>query len=37
LRKAYRVRFATYVPPLPEHLGHVELEHNPSNNRVRAR
>ena len=36
LRKGYRGRFATYVPPLLEHLGLVELEHQPRNNRVRA-
>jgi hypothetical protein len=37
LRKGYRGRFAMYIPPLLEHLGLVELEHNPRNNRVRAR
>jgi hypothetical protein len=37
LRKGYRGRFALYVPPLLEHLGLVELEHNPRNNRVRGR
>jgi hypothetical protein len=37
LRKGYRGRFAMYVPPLLEHLGTVELEHNPRNNRVRAK
>ena len=37
LRKGYRGRFAMYVPPLLEHLGLVELEHAPRNNRVRAR
>ena len=37
LRKGYRGRFAMYVPPLLEHLGLVELEHNPRNNRIRAR
>jgi hypothetical protein len=37
LRKGYRGRFAMYVPPLLEHLGMVELEHNPRNNRVRAK
>ena len=36
LRKGYRGRFAMYIPPLLEHLGLVELEHNPRNNRVRA-
>lgn len=37
LRNGYRGRFALYVPPLLEHLGLVELEHNPRNNRVRAK
>lgn len=37
LRNGYRGRFAMYVPPLLEHLDLVELEHNPRNNRVRAR
>lgn len=37
LRKGYRGRFAMYVPPLLEHLGLIELEHNARNNRVRAR
>jgi hypothetical protein len=36
LKKGLRGRFAMYVPPLLEHLGRVELEHNPRNNRVRA-
>lgn len=36
LRKGYRGRFGVYLPPLLEHLGLVELEHNPRNNRVRA-
>lgn len=36
LRKGYRGRFATYVPPVLEHLGLAELEHQPRNNRVRA-
>jgi hypothetical protein len=36
LRKGYRGRFAMYVPPLLEHLGLVELEHQPRNNRVRS-
>lgn len=36
LRKGYRGRFANYVPPVLEHLGLVELEHNARNNRVRA-
>jgi len=37
LRKGYRGRFGVYLPPLLEALGLVELEHNPKNNRVRAR
>lgn len=37
LRKGYRGRFGMYVPPLLEALGLVELEHNPKNNRVRAK
>jgi hypothetical protein len=37
LRKGYRGHFAMYIPPLLEHLGLVELEHNPRNNRIRAR
>lgn len=36
-RKGYRGRFGMYIPPLLEELGLVELEHNPRNNRVRAR
>lgn len=36
LKKGLRGRFANYVPPLMEHLGLVELEHNARNNRVRA-
>lgn len=37
LKKGLRGRFAVYVPPLLEALGLCELEHNPKNNRVRAR
>jgi hypothetical protein len=37
LRKGYRGRFGMYLPPLLEELGLVELEHNPRNNRVRAK
>lgn len=37
LKKGLRGRFAMYVPPVLEHLGLVELEHNPRNNRMRAR
>lgn len=36
-RKGYRGRFAMYVPPLLELLGRAELEHEPRNNRMRAR
>jgi hypothetical protein len=36
LRKGYRGRFATYVPPVLEYLGLAEVEHNPRNNRIRA-
>ncbi|NQX13367.1 hypothetical protein HQQ80_17205 [Microbacteriaceae bacterium VKM Ac-2855] len=36
LRKGYRGRLGVYLPPLLEHLGLVELEHNARNNRVRA-
>jgi len=35
LKKNFRGRFAMYVPPLMEHLGLVELEHNAKDNRVR--
>ncbi len=37
LRKGYRGRFANYVSAVAEALDLVELEHNPKNNRVRAR
>jgi hypothetical protein len=37
LKKGFRGRFGTYVPPLLEKLGLVELEHNPRNNRIRAK
>jgi hypothetical protein len=36
LRKGFRGRFANYVPPLMEHLGTAELEHNFRYNRMRA-
>jgi hypothetical protein len=35
-RKGYRGRFGMYLPPLLEHLGHIELEHKPRNDRARA-
>ena len=37
LRKGYRGRFGMYLPPLLEALGLAEVEHNPRNNRIRAR
>jgi len=37
LKKGLRGRFGMYVPPLMERLGLAELEHNPRNNRMRAR
>ncbi len=36
-KKGLRGRFAMYVPPLMEVLGMAELEHNPKNNRMRAK
>ena len=36
LKKGLRGRFGMYIPPLMEHLGLAELEHNPRNNRMRA-
>jgi hypothetical protein len=37
LKKGLRGRFGVYVPPLMEELGLCELEHNPKNNRIRAK
>jgi hypothetical protein len=37
LKKGMRGRFANYVPPVLEELGLAEVEHNPRNNRMRAR
>ena len=37
LKKGLRGRFASYVPPVMEVLGLAEVEHNPKNNRMRAR
>lgn len=37
LRKGYRGRFGMYMPPLLEALGLAEVEHNPKNNRMKAR
>jgi hypothetical protein len=36
-KKGLRGRFGVYLPPLLETLGLAELEHNPKNNRMRAR
>jgi hypothetical protein len=37
LKKNFRGRFAMYIPPLMEALGLAEVEHNPRNNRMRAK
>jgi len=37
LKKGLRGRFGVYIPPLMEVLGLCEMEHNPKNNRVRAK
>jgi len=37
VKKSFRGRFGMYVPPLMEELGLAELEHNPKNNRMRAK
>ena len=37
LKKGLRGRFGVYIPPLAEELGLAELEHNPRNNRMRAK
>ena len=37
LKKGLRGRFGMYIPPLLEGLGLAELEHNPKNNRMRAK
>ncbi len=36
LRTGYRGRVGSYLPPVLEHLGLAEVEHNPRNNRMRA-
>jgi len=36
-KNGLRGRFGVYLPPLLEALGLAELEHNPRNNRMRAR
>src|SRR5262249_39285225 len=35
-KKGLRGRFGVYIPPLLEHLGLAEHEHNPRGNRMRA-
>ncbi len=37
LKKGFRGRFGMYIPPLMESLGLAEVEHNPKNNRIRAK
>lgn len=37
MKKGLRGRFGMYMPPLLEALGMAEVEHNPKNNRMRAR
>jgi hypothetical protein len=37
LKKGMRGRFGNYVPPIMEVLGLAEIEHQPRNNRMRAR
>jgi hypothetical protein len=37
LKKGLRGRFGMYLPPLLEHLGLAELEHNAKNNRMRSK
>lgn len=36
LKKGLRGRFGMYIPPLMEHLGLAEVEHNKRNNKMRA-
>lgn len=36
LKKGFKGRFGMYIPPLMEHLGLAEVEHNKRNNRMRA-
>jgi hypothetical protein len=37
LKKGLRGRFGVYIPPLMEELGLAEVEHNPRNNKMRAK
>jgi hypothetical protein len=36
LKKGFRGRFGMYIPPLMEHLGLAEVEHNKRGNRMKA-
>ena len=36
LKKVFRGRFGMYIPPLMEHLGLAEVEHNKRDNRMKA-
>lgn len=35
LKKGFKGRFGMYIPPLMEHLGFAEVEHNKRNNRMK--
>lgn len=37
MKKGLRGRFGNYIPPVLERLGLAEVEHNPRNNRMRAK
>lgn len=37
LKKGFRGRFGMYIPPLMEHLGLAEVEHNKRGNRMKAK
>jgi len=37
IKKGLRGRFGVYVPPVMEAMGLAEVEHNPKNNRMRAK
>jgi hypothetical protein len=37
LKKGFRGRFGMYIPPLMEELGLAEVEHNPRNNKMKAK
>ncbi|MGB1039849.1 MAG: DUF6855 family protein [Flavobacteriales bacterium] len=36
LKRGFKGRFGMYIPPLMEHLGLAEVEHNKRNNRMKA-